>query len=62
MDSDVEKNKAIVTRFNREAIEEGRLAAFDELIDDSFINHTAPAGIPFLQKRRWNIPVIYNRM
>ena len=46
MDSEVEKNKAIVTRFNREAIEEGRLDAFDELIDPSFINHTAPAGMP----------------
>lgn len=46
MNSDVEKNKAIVTQFNKEAIEEGRLAAFDELIDDSFINHTAPAGMP----------------
>ena len=46
MDSEVEKNKAVVTRFNKEAIEEGRLAAFEELIDPSFINHTAPAGMP----------------
>lgn len=46
MGSVVEDNKAIVVRFNKEAIEEGRLAAFDELIDPSFINYTAPAGMP----------------
>ena len=46
MDSELEKNKAVVIRFNKEAIEQGRLEAFDELLDPSFINHTAPAGMP----------------
>jgi steroid delta-isomerase-like uncharacterized protein len=46
MSSESERNKAIVTRFNKEAIGEGRLAVFEELIDVAFINHTAPAGMP----------------
>ncbi|GAB4022947.1 ester cyclase [Spirosoma koreense] len=44
--SETDHNKAIVTRFNKEAIEQGRREAFDELIADSFINRTAPAGMP----------------
>lgn len=46
MNSEVARNKAAVTRFNKEAIEQGNLTAFDELLDSSFINHTAPAGMP----------------
>lgn len=46
MNTEGEKNKAIVRQFNREAIEQGRLEAFDELIASTFINHTAPAGMP----------------
>lgn len=46
MESETERNKRIVTRFNKEAIEQGNLDAFDELIASDFINHTAPAGMP----------------
>ena len=46
MNTETELNKQIVARFNREAIEQGRIEAFDELIAPDFINHTAPAGMP----------------
>lgn len=39
-----EQNKAIVTRFNKEVIEGGSLAAFRELVADDVINHSAPPG------------------
>ena len=39
-----EQNKAIVTRFNKEVIEEGSLTAFHELVADDVINHSAPPG------------------
>lgn len=38
-------NKSIVTRFNKEFIEGGDINAFNEIVDPSFINHTAPAGM-----------------
>lgn len=41
-----EKNKSIVTRFNKEFIEGGDQKAFDEIISPEFINQTAPQGVP----------------
>ncbi len=43
MESQLEKNKTVVRRFNKEVIEEGRLDSFKELMDEGFINRTAPA-------------------
>jgi predicted ester cyclase len=41
-----EKNKAIVTRFNKEFIEKGDLQAFEELVPEDFVNRSAfAAGI-----------------
>lgn len=42
METQLEKNKAIVRRFNKEVIEEGNLDSFNELMDKKFINHSAP--------------------
>ena len=41
-----EQNKAIVTRVNKEFIEGGNIATFNELFANDFINHTAPEGSP----------------
>jgi predicted ester cyclase len=41
-----EQNKATVRRFNKEFIESGNMNSFNEIIDASFINHSAPAGTP----------------
>lgn len=40
------QNKAIVTRFNKEFIEQGNMSTFNELIADDVINHSAPVGTP----------------
>ncbi len=40
------QNKAIVTRFNKECIEQGRPESFTELLADDVINHSAPDGMP----------------
>lgn len=45
MNEQLEKNKAIVYRFNKEFIEGGDEEVFNEIVDDSFINHTAPKGV-----------------
>lgn len=45
MQAQLEKNKAIVTRFNREVIEKGDVQAFDEIVSPAFINHSAPTGV-----------------
>lgn len=45
MDLRIESNKAVVHRFNKEVIEQGNINSFNELIDASFINHSAPAGM-----------------
>ncbi|MBK1895382.1 ester cyclase [Chryseobacterium paridis] len=44
MNSLLEKNKAVVKRFNQEVIENGNVEIFEELMDDHFINHSAPQG------------------
>jgi predicted ester cyclase len=39
-------NKAVVARFNKEVIEQGREATFHELVAPDFVNRTAPPGAP----------------
>jgi len=46
MQTIIEQNKAIVTRFNRECIEDGNLNSFNELLAHDVVNHAAPAGTP----------------
>lgn len=46
MHTQLEKNKAIVTRFNREVIEQGSLQSFRELVAENVVNHAAPPGAP----------------
>jgi predicted SnoaL-like aldol condensation-catalyzing enzyme len=41
MQTQLEKNKAIVTRFNKEFIEQGDVQAFEAIVAPDFINHTA---------------------
>lgn len=41
-----EKNKATVTRFNKEFIESGDINAFNEIVAADFINQTAPLVCP----------------
>ena len=41
-----EKNKATVTRFNKEFIEGADINAFNDIIAPVFINQTAPPGVP----------------
>lgn len=38
--------KDVVLRFNREVIERGSEAAYRELLAPTFVNHTAPLGLP----------------
>ncbi len=40
----LEKNKEIVRRFNKEVIEQGNLDTFRQLMDNDFINRTAPVA------------------
>ncbi|MBO0953005.1 ester cyclase [Fibrella forsythiae] len=44
MDLQAQRNKEVVRRFNQEVIAEGNLDSFNELMDDQFINHSAPPG------------------
>jgi predicted ester cyclase len=44
--STIARNKAVVTRFNREVIERGDEAAFRDLVALTFVNRTAPQGSP----------------
>ena len=41
-----EKNKLVVTRFNKAFIEGGDINVFNEIIHPGFINRTAPPGMP----------------
>ena len=45
MEFNIENNKAVVRRFNKEVIEQGNVDTFNELMDAYFVNHTAPSGI-----------------
>jgi steroid delta-isomerase-like uncharacterized protein len=46
MQTITEQNKAVVTRFNKEFIEQGNMHSFKELVNDDVINHAAPEGSP----------------
>lgn len=46
MSYSTEQNKEIVRRFNRECIEQGLAASFEELLADDVINHAAAPGRP----------------
>lgn len=45
METMIENNKAVVRRFNQEVIAEGNLESFKELMDEQFINRSAPEGM-----------------
>jgi predicted ester cyclase len=45
MSTQLENNKTIVRRFNKEVIEQGNLESFKELMDADFINRTALPGM-----------------
>lgn len=45
METMTEKNKAVVRRFNQDVIGEGNLESFKELMDDQFVNRSAPEGM-----------------
>ncbi|MGG7665517.1 ester cyclase [Dyadobacter sp. BHUBP1] len=45
METMTEDNKAVVRRFNQEVIAEGNLESFKELMDEQFVNHSAPEGM-----------------
>jgi predicted ester cyclase len=42
---DLQKNKAVVLRFNRDVLERGDAAAFQELMAPDFVNRTARPGV-----------------
>ncbi|MBE9663138.1 ester cyclase [Mucilaginibacter myungsuensis] len=41
----IENNKAVVRRFNQEVIGQGNVDSFNALMDENFINRSAPAGM-----------------
>jgi predicted ester cyclase len=45
METMIENNKAIVLRFNQEVIGQGNVDSFNALMDDGFVNRSAPAGM-----------------
>lgn len=49
-----EANKIVVRRFNKEVIEGGSRAAFQELMDEAFVNRSAPAGAPSGPESMWS--------
>jgi len=46
MSNSTEQNKTIVRRFNKECVEQGIPASFEELLAEEVINHSAPPGRP----------------
>ena len=44
--SETDRNKAVVRRFVEEVQNQKSSAAYDELNDPEFINHSAPPGVP----------------
>jgi predicted ester cyclase len=46
MSYSIEQNKAIVVRFNKECIEQGLPASFEELLAEDVVNHAARPGAP----------------
>ncbi|WP_458070847.1 ester cyclase [Rhodanobacter sp. BL-MT-08] len=47
-------NKYVVKRFNQEVIQEGRESSLHELMDDDFINRSAPPGTDNGALGMWN--------
>jgi predicted ester cyclase len=45
METMIENNKAVVRRFNKKVIEQGNVDSFNALIDNRFINRSAPNGM-----------------
>lgn len=45
MQSELERNKEAVTRFNKEVIGQGNIDAFQALMDSEFVNRSAPPGM-----------------
>lgn len=45
MEMMIEDNKAVVRRFNQEVIEQGNVDGFNALMDENFVNWSAPAGM-----------------
>lgn len=45
--------KEVVQRFNHEVIQNGIRASFDELMDPSFVNWSAPPGMPRHGESLW---------
>jgi predicted ester cyclase len=46
MSNSTEQNKEIVRRFNKECVQQGIPASFEELLADDVINHSAAPGRP----------------
>ena len=44
MESLLDRNKLAVQRFNQEVIADGNEASFHDLMDEHFVNHSAPPG------------------
>ena len=42
----IEENKAVVTRFNKEFLEQGNTEVLQEIVAENFTNHTAPPNFP----------------
>lgn len=47
-------NKAIVCRFNQQVIEQCNREAFEALVADEFVNHSAVEGQPHGRESLWN--------
>jgi steroid delta-isomerase-like uncharacterized protein len=41
-----QQNKAVVVRFNKEFIEQGKMGVFRDLVADDLVNHSAMPGMP----------------
>jgi predicted ester cyclase len=46
METQLEKNKTVVLRFNKEFIEQGNMNSFNELVGQNVVNHSAPVDTP----------------
>lgn len=53
MSTEIERNKAAVARFNKEVIEGGSRASFEELMDARFVNRSAAPGAPDGPESMW---------
>lgn len=46
MSFSTEQNKQTVVRFNKEFIRDGKTEAFEQLLSEKVVNHSAPEGMP----------------